>query len=364
MISLQDPSTGPGAPCANVGGNWNVSESGSYTEAIASPAETDSVTNPVSGNGTAVVAQTGCSIQYNPISEAGLIGSSLTPGQLASLARTGTVNGETVRVTGLLALVDTVGSAQAGFTVTNVSSNVLNGNGQVAGNPAVMTLNETGAFVASGTYSIRGQSGSFTEMITTSSTATFTRGGVISTVSGGLSEAVCSNLSCGGFSGDGGSASGAQLLSPGSVAVDAAGDLYIADTLDQRIRKVSTSGIITTVAGSGTTLCGNGVLNGAGQELCGGFSGDGGPATAAKLSNPGGDAVDAAGNLSCPTPETTESGKYRLQASSPPWWAPEPPASTPTTRRGRQWSCTSPMASPWIPPGICSSRTLTTIGFG
>jgi virginiamycin B lyase len=157
VISLQDPSTGPGAPCANVGGNWNVSESGSYTEAIASPAETDSVTNPVSGNGTAVVAQTGCSIQYNPISEAGLIGSSLTPGQLASLARTGTVNGETVRVTGLLALVDTVGSAQAGFTVTNVSSNVLNGNGQVAGNPAVMTLNETGAFVASGTYSIRGQ---------------------------------------------------------------------------------------------------------------------------------------------------------------------------------------------------------------
>jgi sugar lactone lactonase YvrE len=149
-------------------------------------------------------------------------------------------------------------------------------------------------------------------MITTSSTATFTRGGVISTVSGGLSEAVCSNLSCGGFSGDGGSASGAQLLSPGSVAVDAAGDLYIADTLNQRIRKVSTSGIITTVAGSGTTLCGNGVLNGAGQELCGGFSGDGGPATAAKLSNPGGVAVDAAGNL-----YIADTGNNRIRKVSP-----------------------------------------------
>jgi uncharacterized protein (TIGR03437 family) len=297
-ISLRDAvGTGPGAPCANVGGTWNASESGSYTETIAATAETDTATNPISGSGTAMITQTGCSIQYNPISETGLIGSNLTPSQLASMTRTGTVSGNDVSVTGLVALVDTVASAQAGFTVTNISSNVLNASGQVAGNPPVMKLNETGTFVASGTYSISGQSGSFTETVTTSSTAAFARGGVITTVSGGLAPPVCTNLSCGGFSGDGGPASAAQLLSPGAVAVDAAGNLFIADTLNQRIRKVSTSGIITTVAGSGTSHCGSGTLNGTGPELCGGFSGDGGPATSAQLSGPMGVAVDASGNL-------------------------------------------------------------------
>jgi uncharacterized protein YjiK len=84
-----------------------------------------------------------------------------------------------------------------------------------------------------------------------------------------------------GFSGDGGPATDAGLSGPYGVAVDAAGNLYIADPGDSRVRKVSTSGTITTVAGNGTT----------------GFSGDGGPATNAGLSRPSGVAVDAAGNL-------------------------------------------------------------------
>jgi uncharacterized protein (TIGR03437 family) len=83
-----------------------------------------------------------------------------------------------------------------------------------------------------------------------------------------------------GFSGDGGPATLASLNFPQDVAVDAAGNLYISDQNNQRIRKVS-GGIITTVAGNGVA----------------GFSGDGGPATSASLSSPGGIAVDAAGNL-------------------------------------------------------------------
>jgi sugar lactone lactonase YvrE len=85
-----------------------------------------------------------------------------------------------------------------------------------------------------------------------------------------------------GFSGDGGPATGASLYFPAGVAVDAAGNLFIAEESNQRIRRVDgTTGIITTVAG-------NGVF---------GFSGDGGPATSASLHFPGGVAVDAAGNL-------------------------------------------------------------------
>jgi uncharacterized protein (TIGR03437 family) len=83
-----------------------------------------------------------------------------------------------------------------------------------------------------------------------------------------------------GFSGDNGPATSAQLYGPCGVAVDAAGNLYIADTYNQRIRKVS-NGVITTVAGNGTY----------------GFSGDNGPATSAQLKNPWGIALDSAGNL-------------------------------------------------------------------
>ena len=83
------------------------------------------------------------------------------------------------------------------------------------------------------------------------------------------------------FGGDGGAATAANLANPSGVAVDGTGNLYIADALNQRIRKVSTNGIITTVAGTGTA----------------GFGGDGGAATAANLNNPVGVAVDGAGNL-------------------------------------------------------------------
>jgi sugar lactone lactonase YvrE len=85
-----------------------------------------------------------------------------------------------------------------------------------------------------------------------------------------------------GFSGDGGPATSASVASPFGLAIDAAGNLFIADTDNRRIRRVDgTTGIITTVAGDGTA----------------GFSGDGLPATSASLAHPLGLAIDAAGNL-------------------------------------------------------------------
>ena len=73
----------------------------------------------------------------------------------------------------------------------------------------------------------------------------------------------------------------AKLSSPSDVAIDTSGNLYIADTGASRIRKVFTSGIITTVGGNGKA----------------GFSGDGGLATAAQIHAPEGVAVDSSGNL-------------------------------------------------------------------
>ncbi len=84
-----------------------------------------------------------------------------------------------------------------------------------------------------------------------------------------------------GFAGDGGPAISAQLNWPKDVALDAAGNLYIADTANNRVRKVSPSGAISTVAGNGSFSS----------------AGDGGPATAAAFNTPSSVAVDGAGNL-------------------------------------------------------------------
>jgi hypothetical protein len=85
-----------------------------------------------------------------------------------------------------------------------------------------------------------------------------------------------------GYSGDGGSATSAQLRGPSGMAVDANGDLFIADTGNNVIREVvQATGTIITVAGTGTA----------------GYSGDGGAATSAQLNSPYGVAVDSSGDL-------------------------------------------------------------------
>ena len=96
--------------------------------------------------------------------------------------------------------------------------------------------------------------------------------GIITTLAGNGTQ---------GYSGDGGAATSAELGAPEGVALDASGNLFIADTSNNRVRKVGASGIITTVAGNGTN----------------GYSGDGGVATHAQLSLPWGVAVDTSGSL-------------------------------------------------------------------
>ncbi len=93
-----------------------------------------------------------------------------------------------------------------------------------------------------------------------------------------------------GYSGDGGAATKAQLLFPYNLATDAAGDLYIADSGNNVVRKVTAStGMITTVAGH-CVVQSNG-------RCSSGYSGDGGKATSAELNSPFGLAVDSVGNL-------------------------------------------------------------------
>jgi sugar lactone lactonase YvrE len=100
--------------------------------------------------------------------------------------------------------------------------------------------------------------------------------GIITTIAG-----VGPSAANGSYSGDSGAATNANLNFPIGIAVDGTRNLFIADSWNNRIRKVDTNGIITTVAGTNSS----------------GFSGDGGAATSAKLNNPSTVFVDSSGNL-------------------------------------------------------------------
>ncbi|MBI4910360.1 MAG: hypothetical protein HY820_42475 [Acidobacteria bacterium] len=110
--------------------------------------------------------------------------------------------------------------------------------------------------------------------------------GIIQTIAGNGDE---------GFSGDGGPATDASLTEPQGLAVDSAGNLFIADTTNNRVRRVASNGTITTVAGTGAS----------------GFSGDDGPATSARLDTPTSVAVDANGVL-----YIADTGNHRIRRVS------------------------------------------------
>jgi hypothetical protein len=154
---------------------------------------------------------------------------------------------------------------------------------------------------------------------------------------GKLGNSVIDN-GTGGYSGDNGLAINAQFQTPGGIALDFAGDLYIADTDNRRVRKVS-KGLITTIVGDGNPTCcffphaiaidADGSLyitdimanrvrkfaNGALTDVAGtggrGFSGDNGLATSAEFDSPNGVAVDRSGNL-----YITDMDNYRVRKVS------------------------------------------------
>jgi len=103
------------------------------------------------------------------------------------------------------------------------------------------------------------------------------------TIAGNGSHCASSTTTCG----DGTSATSAQLNEPNGVAVDGAGNVYIADTNDNKIRKLTPAGAISTIAGDGNTCASPSTTT----------CGDGPTATSAQLSEPTGVALDGAGNV-------------------------------------------------------------------
>jgi hypothetical protein len=109
----------------------------------------------------------------------------------------------------------------------------------------------------------------------------FIEGNKVRKISASGTIVTVAGVTANGFAGDGGPATAAKLNYPTGLAFDAAGNMYIGDDVNSRIRKVNTSGIISTIAGNGHYA----------------FSGDGGPATAAELNGVAGLLVDAYGSI-------------------------------------------------------------------
>jgi sugar lactone lactonase YvrE len=169
-------------------------------------------------------------------------------------------------------------SAGTGGTVTTPAASAVTVNYGAATN--ITAAPGTGFVFASWTLSL-GSGVSFGDANSASTTVTLTVSNA--TIKANFAPLIATVAGNGvqGYLGDGGAATSAELYNPYGVAVDTAGNLYIADSGNHRIRKVDTNGKISTVAGKGAA----------------GYSGDGGAATIAELKYPIGVAVDAAGNL-------------------------------------------------------------------
>ena len=213
----------------------------------------------------------------------------------ATSAQLAAPQGVAVDASGNIFIADTFNNVirkVAGGTITTVAGD----NALVAGfsgdnGPATSAQlnNPTGVFVdASGNLYIADRGNNRVRKVSTS--------GTITTIAGTSGQ---------GYSGDGGPATSAALYSPSSVAVDSSGNIYIAVTISNRIREIS-GGIITTVAGNGAQF----------------FAGDDGPATSAALNYPGGITLDASGDLFI-----ADTGNNRIREVSPSASFPVVPAN-------------------------------------
>jgi RHS repeat-associated protein len=149
-----------------------------------------------------------------------------------------------------------------------------------------------------------------------------------------------------GFSGDGGPAIDAEFSGIGAIAIDPYGNLYLTDPLNHRIRRIDATGIITTVAGSGPT-----------GTIWGSYSGDGGPATAARLNRPGAVAIAPDGAIYVTdsfNPETLSGGRIRRVG----------PDGIITTVAGNGTECNQPPCPTDLPASQVALNWPVDIGLG
>jgi uncharacterized protein (TIGR03437 family) len=199
-------------------------------------------------------------------------------GQQATSAALSYPQGVAVDGSGNIFIADTGNNVVRKVSASGIITTIAGRVGQIgyygAGGPAVAALLNAPAGVAvdaAGNLFIADTDNNVIEKVSVTT-------GIITTVAGGMANG--SGLTQ-GFTGDGGPATSAELYNPTGVFVDASGNIFIADQGNNRIRKVSTTGNISTVAGNGTGVS----------------SGDGGAATSAGLASPTGVAVDASGNI-------------------------------------------------------------------
>src|SRR2546430_889289 len=157
------------------------------------------------------------------------------------------------------------------------------------------------------------------------------------TIAGNGSHCASSTTTCG----DGTSATSAELNEPNGVAVDGAGNVYIADTNDNKIRKLTPAGAISTIPGDGNT--------GASPSTT--TCGEGATATSAELNNPTGVAVAGAGNVYIADPNDNKIRKLTPAGPIPPIApAGNTCASPRTTTCGDGATATSAQLS--VPSGV------------
>ena len=187
--------------------------------------------------------------------------------------------GQSVTLTATVAAAPPNTATPSGGTVTFFDGNTSLGTAPLSSGTATLQVST----LPLGTDFLRANYGGSDNFI--ASAMTIGPNSIITTVAGNGST----------FSGDNGPATAAELRQPTGVAVDSAGDLFIVEYTNDRIREVNhVTGVITTVAGDGIQ----------------GYSGDNGPATAAKLNDPTSVAVDSAGTCSSPTNTTAESARW------------------------------------------------------